>query len=1051
MRKTYVLILAGLFVLQPCHAKNDWENEQVIAINKASPRAFAYNYADVKSALTFERQNADCLSLNGTWKFHWSKTPGQSPAGFYKDAYDVSSWDDIKVPSNWQLSGWGTPIYINAGYPFEKDSSPRIESPYGNPTGCYRRDFTVPARWEGKRVFVHFDGVEAAFYLWVNGRRVGYSQGSKLPAEFDLTPYLKDGRNTMALRVFRWCDGSFLEDQDGFRMSGIYRDVWLYATPQTAIRDFFATAELDDACDDATLNVEVSVKNYGEAPSAPVGVKCMLYGPDGGKVKAAATPIRIPSIPPGKERKVNLKMDVDSPLKWTAETPNLYPLVLTLSRDGKTVQVTGTEFGFRRMHIRDGVFYLNDRAIKIKGVNRVEHDPVRGHYIRRERIEKELRLMKRNNINCVRTAHFPSCSEFYTLCNRYGLYVVDEANLESGPHSGFPSRPAWKKAHLDRMERMIYRDRNHPCVINWSVGNEADNGPNMAAMHYLAKKTDPTRSTSYHYDTEPRVYDIVAGGTTRGGHGRYYGLDEMIRIAKAKSDRPYLRSEFAHAMGNAVGNLSETVAIMEKHPRIMGGCIWDWVDQSILTRTKDGQEYYGFGGDFGEVEHDANFCLNGLVMSDLSRTGKLAEVRGVYQNVGVSWANEGKSKIAVGNKNFFTDLGQYDCRWELLADGESAKRGELLLPSAPPQKTVVVDIPTECRQDVPDGAELLLNVSFHLKRNELWADKGYAVGFGQLVLRGWDFDKKSPAARGELTIAEYDDGRSVITGEGFSVRVNTQTGRLENYTRGGRVLMLHGPRPHFWRAPTDNDGGYAKSMRHKNRYSAKWIRAGLDALKSDVKSLDIEKTGDNVVVRAEHVIQKPGAKAGFNCTSVTTVRPDGVMQFRHDIKPFGKAVTRLPSLPRIGVQCVTARDLERMSWYGRGPMANYRDRNTGSLIGVYTGTVDEQFVNYPVPQANGNKTDVRWVSLRDEEGAGLIAQSTRPIETSARHYTDENLSNAYHTYDLKRTDEIYWNIDYAQCGLGNASCGRSFPLEKYRVKPRAVTFEYTIAPTAPKK
>lgn len=582
-----IVSLCILFaVFLPEEKTNDWETVEVLQRGREPMRAYAHQYTNAKDATGFAIENSEYQSLNGLWKFFWSREFKDCPENFYKAGYDLTEWDEIEVPSNWQMKGYGKPIYVNARYSdFDSIAFPAVKTPYGNPVGCYVRTFELDEQWDNKQIFIHFEGVESAYHLWVNGESVGYSQDSKLSSEFNLTPYLQKGKNTIALRVYRWSDGSWLEDQDGFNMSGIFRDVWLYPTPNVAIRDFFATSDFDDNYNNATFSIDVSVKNYGKVKSLARNLQVSIAG------KQLKT--TIPPIEAGEEYVLNLKTQLESPLKWTAETPHLYPLLLSLAEGNETKQVTGTEFGFRKLEIAGNRILLNGIPFKQKGVNRVEHDPVNGHYITGKRLEQELKLMKQNNINAIRTAHFPFNSEFYVLCNRYGFYVIDEANLESTPSVtplDFVNDKSWKKAHEERMERMIHRDKNHPSVITWSVGNEAHFGENMAAMHHVAKKMDSTRPTSYHYQQEPAPYDIIAGGTLKGGKGRYYPLEEWEKLGKANLAKPYVRTEGAHGMGNAMGTFVQIVDIMGKYESLGGFYIWDWVDQGIKTSTKEGVE-----------------------------------------------------------------------------------------------------------------------------------------------------------------------------------------------------------------------------------------------------------------------------------------------------------------------------------------------------------------------------------------------------------------------------------------------------------------------------
>ena len=1027
----------------------DYETPSVLEINREPARAFAHQYESFDKAQTFELVDSKHKMLNGDWKFHWAKWPEDSPEGFYANDYDVSDWEDITVPSNWQMKGYGNPIYVNAGYSdFDTSKFPAVSTIYGNPTGAYKRTFTIDPEWKGQQVFLHFDGVESAFHVWINGQLGGYSQDSKLPSEFNITPYLQDGENTIAVRVYRWCDGSWLEDQDGFNMSGIYRDVWLYATPTLAIRDFFAKADLDDAYQNASFELDVSIKNYSTDASTPHTLEVAIAGQE--------WLAEIRSLKAGEERVIQLRGWIDNPRKWTAETPNLYPLLLSLKQQGQTKQITGTEFGFRELEINGNVFLLNGQPFLQKGVNRVEHDPTHGHTISRERLERELQLMKQYNINAVRTAHFPFNSTFYNLCNRYGLYVIDEANMES-TGLNIVHDPKWRKAHTERMERMIHRDKNHPCIINWSVGNEANEGENMAAMHYVAKDLDPTRPTSYHEQNEPAPYDIFAGGTIHGGHGRYYPLGMWDKLGRQAHPKPYIRTEGAHAMGNSMGSFIELVRTLEKYPRLGGFYIWDWVDQGVQTQTQDGVPYIGYGGDFGERKHSYNFCLNGVVLADLSKTGKLVEVGYCYQNVAINWQDEAKLAIEIFNKNYFKSLDEYEGKWELVKNGVVVKKGILQLPHITAQNRSVVASPVRM-DDLEKGHEWLLNIYLVTSENKLWAKKGHRYAKEQLVLTTFEYEEPVIPIDSTIKVTKRG-GYSIFQGNGFSIRLNHITGLLEQFAIRDKLLFIQGPKLNFWRAPTDNDAGtrlkdiqavwndqarvfdidklYKELHRAGGSFEDKWVAVGLDNLTHELLSLQI----DNNCITAKHKITCRGG--GFYSTTVTRISPVGQLHFDYQVEPFGK-ISELASLPKIGTQSIVPTGYEQMEWYGKGPYHNYQDRNLGTLLGIYEGTVDEQFVHYPYPQENGNKTQTRWVQLRNENGLALIAKGYQALEVSARHYTDENLSNSAHTYELARTPEIYWNIDLGQCGLGNASCGSEVALPPYRVSPEITHFGFSI-------
>jgi beta-galactosidase len=1022
-------LVAGLLLLgAPAKAAEIWETHLVQEINREPARAYAHQYANAAAAKTCELGYSLFQSLNGPWKFKWTRTPEESPKDFFKEDYDVSGWKAIPVPSNWQMHGYGNPVYIGGKYPdFDPDLFPKVDTPYGRPTGAYKRTFTVDPAWKGQQIFVHFDGIESAFQLWVNDTFVGYGQDSRLPSEFNISPYLRDGENSIALRVFRWSDGCWLEDQDGFKLSGIYRDVWLYPTPTVAIRDFFATADLDAEYKDAKLSIEVAVKNYGVQRSSPQNVQATIAG--------ITLEGAIPSLAAGKEQVVTLRATVVNPKKWTAETPNLYPLILTLHKGSTITQTTATEFGFRQLEIRGNVLLLNGKPYIQKGVNRVEHDPVNGHYITRERLEKELRMMKQYNINAVRTAHFPFNSEFYVLCNRYGLYVMDEANLESTGHN-IVNDPAWKPAHEARMLRMIERDKNQPSVVSWSVGNEASEGLNMAAMHYAAKARDPRRPTAYHIQRPPAPYDIIGGGHATGGSTRYYKLEAWREIGEANIEKPYIRTEGAHAMGNAMGDLIEIVNIMEEYPSLCGFYIWDWVDQALMTKTEDGVPYLGFGGDFGEERHSYNFCLNGVVLADLDITGKLVEVGYCYQNAAFAWADDQKRKIRLTNKNVYTDLSALAGKWELMQDGKVVKQGTFPIPNVVPQSSAVFDSPVS-PAELDESSEWLLTLQLVTTADLIWAKKGHPVASELLAVTDAKFDgpRQAPAA---AVLSENGRAVTVFSGDGFQVTLNHKTGRFEDYTANGKLLVKYGPRFNVWRAPLDNDAGRQNEMR-EGRFRTDWLKVGLDDLTCRVESVKVN--GATAKIRQVYTCKG----GGFTVVTTASVSKNGSIDFQYSVEPFGKGLQSLESLPKIGTQWVLPEGFDNMTWYGKGPYHNYSDRNRGSRMGTYTKTVDEMYVDYPYPQDFGNMTQTRWASMRDGTGAGVKVVGFQPLEVSARHHTDENLTEATHTYELKKTPEVYWNTDYRQCGVGNGSCGPNTTIP-HQVKAKPVSFGFRLLP-----
>lgn len=1016
-------------------AQPDWENQAVIGINKEPARATLIPYGTVEKAID-RGQSEYQLDLNGTWKFNYVFTPDKRPMDFYKPSVDVRAWDDITVPSCWEMQGHGQPIYSNVAYPFDV-KPPFIKGHNGNPVGSYRRTVTIPSSWKDRQVFIHFDGVLSAFYVWVNGERVGYSQDSYMASEFDVTPYLKRGKNVVAVQVFRWCDGSYLEDQDGWRMSGIFRDVYLYSTPQVRVRDFFASCDLDERYVDAKLKIAASVRSYPrkKTGSGDYTVKALLVDSDNGN-KVVATiqkPVRLSK----DEQSVLLEADVKAPRKWTHETPNLYTLVVALLDGEDVIEAQSCRFGFREIEVKDSQFYLNGKSIIFLGVNRVEHDPVGGKTVSRENLVKDVALAKKYNINCIRTAHYPQVPEFYALCDEYGIMVIDEANVETHAFgfydNALATNPTWMASHVMRAEAMVQRDKNHPCVVQWSHGNEAGTGINFSAMDKRVKELDSTRPTHYHILRDFDEVDIRGGGFDR----RYLPMHALEAAAKDDDPRPILVNEYAHAMGNALGNLTEYVEMFEKYPKLIGACIWDWVDQGILKKHESGEMFYAYGGDFGDRPNANNFCLNGVLLSDRSETAKALAAKKAYQRIRFAY-DAATAQLEIHNKRYFKAMNDVDVIWELREEGKTVKKGTLgCIPVAAGTKKQV-----SMKSVLPalkKSCESVLIVSATLKDDHFWAPVGYDVAWDQFVLSG-PFENAVPANPG-IKIKVKDAAEIFrITGKGFEIVFDKSSGTIASAAYGGKTCFEDGPKPLFERAPTDNDGG-RYSNRNRRKYCKQWVDAGIHALKTRVTSVETSFVATEAVVKVVKEIKADNKDAGFNVSEKYTIDGKGRIRIDYDIKPFGKMPQ---SLPRMGSVMTVPEGFETFTWYGRGPQHSYNDRKRGVKFGLYSGTIDEQFVNYPTPQENGNKTDVRWLSVTNKAGKGIKVYGVNPIEASIHHYSLQNLITARHTYELKKLPHAYLYVDYMNGGVGNASCGNCPPLEKYHVKAKPVSYTIMI-------
>jgi len=1075
---------------------NDWENPQVVGHNKEPAHATLLPYADEAAALTGDRQASPYFQLlNGEWKFHYAPNPASAPAGFHRIDLDVSGWDTIAVPGNWQLQGYDKPIYTNVQYPFPPDDLPRVPQD-DNPTGCYRRTFTVPAEWSERQIFLLFDGVDSAFYVWVNGEEVGYSQDSRLPAEFDVTPYVHVGENTLAVRVYRWSDGSYLEDQDFWRLSGIYRDVCLVATPPVHVRDFWVRTELDAAYQHAVLKVRAHVRNYGAAAAAGYTLEVKLFDARGKPVFAdplvqwepvsrhgpwAAPSTDVVDVRAKAEVTLELEAEVTNPEKWSDEHPYLYTLLLTLKdSDGRVLEVERCTVGFRRVEIKDGQVHVNGLPIVFKGVNRHEHDPDTGHTVSVESMIQDIRLMKQFNVNAVRTSHYPNDPRWYDLCDQYGLYVFDEANVEShGVWDRLAKDPQWTTAFLERTMRMVERDKNHPSVIVWSLGNESGYGPNFAAAAGWIHECDPTRpvhlesaTTQWAYQgpqTAPAI-DLVSV--------MYPSVERIIEMAQAPGEtRPLVMCEYAHSMGNAAGNLKEYWEAVDKYPRLQGGFVWDWMDQGLRQVTADGQEWFAYGGDFGDVPNDGPFCINGLLFPDRRIHPALWECKKMQEPVRVEPVDLLAGQIKIVNRYRFSDLSGLDISWRLSADGDVLQTGKSVnrqigkSANQPACEATNLDVPAGGgeivtvpfqKPELKPGTEYWLTLSFTLAEDTLWAERGHQVAWAQLQV---PFDAPAaPALQPEDMPAlhvQQSAGTVTVSGADFSLAFDEAEGTLASFRYRGAELIERGPLLNAWRAPTNNDEGQRWSVQSANS----WRKAGLDRLRHQVKKVDVTLVSPQVVqVKVQSNVSAPDREDGFACEYTYTVYGSGDVVLDTRVVPS----QNLPPLPRIGLQMVLPGGYEHLTWYGRGPHETYADRQEGAQVGVYRGTVDEQYVPYVVPQEHGNKTGVRWVSLTDDRGVGLLASvipsaasvipsiaSVIPsearnlgphlLEVSAHHFTTEDLTQARHTYELKRREEITLNLDYRQSGLGGASCGPG-TLPQYLIQPQPVAYRVRLRP-----
>ncbi len=1037
-----LLVCVGLTVrfVRPTSAQQvpDWENPRVFGINKELPHATLTPYPSERAAQNAGAQASPFVqSLNGQWKFHWVKQPSERPVDFYKPDYDVSAWKEIRVPSNWEMEGYGTPIYTNITYPFQRDA-PRVTSEPPkeytayrdrNPVGSYRRTFRVAADWRGRQIFLVFNGVNSAFYVWVNGQKVGYSQDSRLPAEFNVTRYLTAGDNTVAVEVYRWCDGSYLEDQDFWRMSGIFRNVELVAHAPVHLRDFQAQPALDPQYRDATLKVSVKVRNATSENSA-VAVEVRLIDADRRVVGRPVTGSA--SVPAQGEAGLDLAQAVASPKKWSAEEPNLYQLLVTLKdAAGKVIEVAECRVGFRAVEIKDGQLLFNGRPLIIKGVNRHEFDPDLGQVVTTERMIQDIKLMKQNNLNAVRTCHYPDVAEWYALCDRYGLYVLDEANVESHGYGAnevqrISNGEDYTEAIVDRVRRTIERDKNHPSIIWFSLGNEAGVGRNFEAARNWAKTNHPEFLISYE-PGDSRHSDFLCPMYTPPG--------EMVPYwQKFGRGRPMFLVEYAHAMGNSTGNFQEYWDVIESNRQMAGGFIWDWVDQGIRKKDANGKQFWAYGGDFGDFPNDDNFCTNGLVLPDRTPHPALAEVKKVYQYIKVEPVDPAAGRVRVRNKYLFRDLSGIRGAWELEENGVVIQRGSLPALKIAAGQTQEVQLAVK-RPAPKTGAEYFLKVTFTLTADTDWAAKGHVVAWDQLempysarILPAHDL-----AAMPAAVVSDTGDAFTISSPQ-FKARVGKKSGALESYEVKGRQLLAAPLAPNFWRPPTDNDRG-----NNMPRRQGVWREAAAKRVVNDVRA---EQVSPQVVKVMATSTLPAGGSAVLN---VYTFYGSGEIEVEQQITPG----ENLPDLPRFGMQMRVPGEFRTVTWYGRGPQENYWDRNAAAAVGRYSDQVENLFFPYIEPQEAGNRTDVRWVTLTDRAGFGLRATGMPLLSVSAWPFHMEELERHKHPNELVMAADITVNLDYRQMGVGGDNSWGAQQHPEYRLPAKAYRYEFRLEPVVP--
>ncbi len=1008
--------------------KEKWQNPKVNQVNRQAMHTSYFAYESEEAAMEGVKElSSNFLSLNGTWKFNWVKDAWLRPTDFYKTSYDDNSWGIIPVPGNWELNGYGDPIYVNAGYPWRNqfELNPPTVPEENNHVGTYRKEIVVPKDWSGKKIVAHFGSVTSNISLWVNGKYVGYSEDSKLEAEFDLTKYLKVGKNLIAFQVFRWCDGSYLEDQDFWRFSGVGRDCYLYAREKTHIKDIHVTPDLVNDYTDGKLDVSVDLSSSAVVDLALIDKK--------GELVAEAT------LSGSGTRKATIKLAKAN--KWSAEDPYLYTLTATLKKGGKVKEVVLLKVGFRKVEMKNSQLHVNGQPILIKGVKRHELDPDNGYVVSKERMIQDIQLMKQFNVNAVRTCHYPDDALWYSLCDEYGIYVVAEANIES--HGmGYGDRtlaknPVYDVAHLERNQRNVQRNYNHPSVIIWSLGNEAGFGPNFEACYTWIKGYDKTRPVQYEQGHGNEFTDIYCP--------MYLDYKRSKEYSEKDQTKPLIQCEYAHAMGNSMGGFKEYWDMIRKYPLYQGGFIWDFVDQSIRWTNKDGQEIYAYGGDFNAYDgSDNNFLNNGLVSPDRVPNPHFYEVGYFYQSIWTKDVDIKAGKIEVSNEYFFRDLSNFYVQWDLVSEGQVVSTGIVNQIDVAPQSSVTVDLGLKIPDCMKNSKELFVNVSYKLKKAEQLLSAGYTLAKEQLTVKEWESTPVQIANKTEsnqkVSLPEKVDNDYnylIVKGDNFRIDINRHSGFLSRYEVNHTALLEEGAelKPNFWRAPTDND--YGAQLQRKYRA---WHQPRMN-----LKSFDSSMEDGMVKVIVQYEMKSVKA----DLTLEYWINNEGAIKVSQKLK--ANSEEEVSEMFRYGMKMQMPADFDRIEYYGRGPVENYADRKYSEFVGLYNQSVCEQTYPYIRPQETGTKNDIRYWKQLNTAGIGLEFISDDLFSASALNYTVDALDDGWdkdqrHMPEVEKSNAVNICIDKMQLGLGCVNSWRALPLKQYRIPYQDYEFTFLMKP-----
>lgn len=1049
-----IISLLFAFLSLTAFAQNDWEDQSVIGRNKMPARATSYSFPSEDLALKGDRAQARFLSLNGEWLFHFEADSKNRPLDFYSGEDKVSGWDKIEVPSCWEMKGYGTPIYTNSTYPFP-NRPPFITRT--NPVGSYFRTFDLPTDWDGKQIILHFGGVSSAFYVWVNGQRIGYSEDSCLPAEFDVTEKVQKGKNTVAVQVFRWSDGSYLEDQDHWRMSGIQREVMLLAQPRVALNDFNVRTKFDENLEDVLLQIRPVVTMKDSIDIEGWTVEAMLYSPTDKPKFAQPLKIDLSKIVyeeyPQRDnvKFALLETKIESPQKWSAELPVLYTLVLSLKDNkGNVLESRSSKVGFRDIRIQDGVFLVNGKPVKLYGVNRHDHSENGGKTVTRDEMLKDVQLMKQYNLNAVRTCHYPNDPYFYDLCDQYGLYVMDEANIETHHAGGYlANQPAWHAAYTDRILRMVERDKNHASIISWSLGNEAGSGPNFAAAAGWIKEFDPTRPVHYEGaqgdanrpeykefgSQEYRLKPYLANPDDTWYVDLVSRMYPTIDQLKGLSESPYVKRpivmcEYAHSMGNSTGNLMEYWNLIHSKKNLMGGFIWDWIDQGVARTDAKGRKWWAYGGDYGDQPNDANFCINGLISPDRTTKAATEECKYVFQPVVISAYDQDKMQFRIRNRFSFRNLNEFAIFWTLIENGKEIKVGSLGAFNVLPGESKLFAVDYDLSRLT---GEVWLKISVQLAKDELHAKRGHEIAKEQFRIK--EAQPVQPI-ESKIAVQVFEDSEKnlVVGAKDFKVTFDKTSGYLTKYQFQGKDLLTGTLKPNFWRPVTDND---IRAWQVEKNLSD-WL-----SVTASLKLVQMKVLDEGI---AKRIIADLKSDKGLNMQLSYKVSGDGVVQTDYQVKIGGQLTEPL----RIGMTTELSGDLGLMTFYGKGPYENYADRCRAAEMGIYSGKAEDFCFKYVRPQENGNHTQVGWLALRNAAGSGLMVVGRQPLNTSVWPCTTETLSKAAHINELEPAGFYTVNIDLGQAGVGgnDSWSWRGIPLPEYHLSKKEYSYGFKLVPFA---